>query len=179
MISAQRNVSTWIWNARRGRPAVAFLQCQPRADVTSYELSEPTDRISALKHLVEHCPAEKKIDYTESNMQMNDLQQTIRLTRGRWHNNASSIFSVLGVLGSSYSCSGSGKRLWFVIHLSHINRCHILGKHTFPKYLNLIKSDSLPAVTTPVILKVYPSTFISDEGLGSLAPNLYEFCVIL
>lgn len=64
----------------------------------------------------------------------------------------------------------------FIINLSHINRCHILEKHNF---LQIIKSDSLPAVTTPVIIKIYPATFISDEGLGSLAPNLYEFCVIL
>ncbi len=73
--------------------------------------------ISGLKRLAELCPAKlsdayevkREIYFAYANV--NDVQQLIKLTRGHWHNKASSIFSVLGALGSSYSCSGSGKRL--------------------------------------------------------------------
>ncbi len=73
--------------------------------------------ISGLKRLAELCPAKLsdtykvqwEIYFPFSNV--NDVHRLIKLTRGHWHNKASSIFSVLGALGSSYSCSGSGKRL--------------------------------------------------------------------
>lgn len=44
---------------------------------------------------------------------------------------------------------------------------------------NRTSSCTPPGVGAPVILKIYPSTFIGDDRFGGFGPHLCEFCTIL